>query len=264
MNGFFRELRANIGAPITLVAWGFVALLLALAGPFGSYGDVPLLKRLVFWSNLIALCIVLTALVAVAMRRLLGSGSFWLGSFLTASLVTSGLTGPLCRVADIFGEAFRVLPPTPAEIATFVFSMAFGLCALWQAHEAQLKRRVAAGMTGPGQPVGSQPAGPRLLERLPDQLRGTVHRVSGRDHYVEVATERGVYNILLRFSDALTELEGCDGLQVHRSHWVASCSVICLVREGNRLFLRLSCGVLVPVSRTYLPAVEARGWSVQA
>ena len=40
-------------------------------------------------------------------------------------------------------------------------------------------------------------------------------------NYVEVWTERGTHLVLMRLSDAIRETAGENGLQIHRSHWVA-------------------------------------------
>ena len=39
------------------------------------------------------------------------------------------------------------------------------------------------------------------------------------DHYVEAFTTAGSTLVLMRFADAVSELEGADGLRVHRSYW---------------------------------------------
>ncbi len=84
-------------------------------------------------------------------------------------------------------------------------------------------------------------------------------RLSMNDHYVEVETAKGATLILLRFSDALEELGGADGLQVHRSHWGAKDAVESARRDGSRLYLMLKSGQEIPVSRTYRAAAREAG-----
>ena len=81
-----------------------------------------------------------------------------------------------------------------------------------------------------------------------------------QDHYVEVHTEEGSDLLLLRFRDALRELDGLDGAQVHRSHWVARAAVAGVERRSGRIALRLVNGNRVPVSRSFAPALRDRGW----
>ena len=65
-----------------------------------------------------------------------------------------------------------------------------------------------------------------LLARLPARSRAELLHLRMQDHYVEVHTAAGSELLLLRFRDALREVEDINGLQVHRSHWVARDAVV--------------------------------------
>ena len=69
---------------------------------------------------------------------------------------------------------------------------------------------------------------------------------------MRVTTDRGSVMILIRFSDAVRELAGHPGAQVHRSHWVASGQAKRILREKNRTMIELVDGRRLPVSRPYL------------
>ncbi len=64
--------------------------------------------------------------------------------------------------------------------------------------------------------------------------------------------------VLCRFSDALRDLSSADGVQVHRSHWVAHTAIAEVFRDGSNLRLRLKSGDIVPVSRSYRAGIEKR------
>lgn len=98
---------------------------------------------------------------------------------------------------------------------------------------------------------------PKILDRLPKDMRGPLSHMSMADHYVEVHTDKGRSLILMRLSDAIAETEGVDGLQIHRSHWVAHAAISAIGRVDNRLVVQLATGQSLPVSRTYLAAVRA-------
>ncbi|MBD3765842.1 MAG: LytTR family transcriptional regulator, partial [Rhodobacterales bacterium] len=100
---------------------------------------------------------------------------------------------------------------------------------------------------------------PRLLLRLPEDRRGTLIRMAVRDHYVDVVTDRGQASVLMRFRDALAEVDGVDGLQVHRSHWVALAGVEGAQKSGDRVHVLTRDGERVPVSRAYRADLVARG-----
>ena len=80
-----------------------------------------------------------------------------------------------------------------------------------------------------------------------------------QDHYVDIRTDRGGTLVLMRFVDAIAETNGVEGLQVHRSHWVALGRIAQTVRLGGRPMLKMEDGTMLPVSRSYFDAVRAAG-----
>jgi hypothetical protein len=107
---------------------------------------------------------------------------------------------------------------------------------------------------------------PALLAQragLPD-LAGVL-MVVAEDHYLRLvlADGAGGYRrplVLFRLSDALPELAGQDGAQVHRSAWVARRHVAGARRDGRRWRLVLADGSEQPVSESHLPALRTAGW----
>lgn len=97
-----------------------------------------------------------------------------------------------------------------------------------------------------------------FMKRLKPELGQELISLSMQDHYVEATTTRGSQMILMRMSDALKELDGYDGMRIHRSHWAASTHMMSLARKGNKTLLTLSDGRDLPVSATYLDRVKAR------
>ena len=81
-----------------------------------------------------------------------------------------------------------------------------------------------------------------------------------RDHYVEVQTVRGSDLGLMRFGDALKDLGGTEGMQVHRSHWIARTALKKIVRRTGRTVAVLDNGAEVPVSRRYARALREANW----
>ena len=88
--------------------------------------------------------------------------------------------------------------------------------------------------------------------------RGEIISLSMKDHYVEVTTVTGAELLLLRFSDALGELGGLEGVRLHRSHWASAAHIASVKRQGNRRWGVLSDGRELPVSATYYEAVSQR------
>ncbi|WP_204113387.1 LytTR family transcriptional regulator DNA-binding domain-containing protein [Shimia biformata] len=97
---------------------------------------------------------------------------------------------------------------------------------------------------------------PRLLRRLSAQWEGQIFNLSVEDHLVIVANNHREERLRMRFGDAIDEMDGVLGIRVHRSHWVAQHAIDRIERSKGRVFVALTNGARVPVSRTYLPALE--------
>jgi len=95
--------------------------------------------------------------------------------------------------------------------------------------------------------------------RLPLEKRGCLIRLEAQDHYLNVVTKAGSALLLMRLQDAVEALAGLQGLQVHRSHWVALSAVAAHRRDKGRDFLVLTNGDEVPISRSFRPDVKAAG-----
>ena len=84
--------------------------------------------------------------------------------------------------------------------------------------------------------------------------------MEAEDHYLRLHTSKGSDLILMRLSDAVTELEGVEGAQTHRSWWVARAAVVDVRRSEGRASLKLKGGQDAPVSRSYARALRQAGW----
>jgi hypothetical protein len=107
----------------------------------------------------------------------------------------------------------------------------------------------------------SAPPPPKFLERIPLKLRGgELWAVEAEDHYLRLHTSKGQDLILMRLADAVDELDGIDGAQVHRSWWVARDAIADARRGDGRATLTLKDGSEVPVSRPYARMLRDRNW----
>ncbi len=226
-------------------------LFMALIGPFGT-GEGALAVRLAYWISLMSAGTVLANIVSrVAVRMELFERHPWIWAALVAVVITppqtlvvwaaSGLAfrGAL-RPALILGYGPAVLLVTLAMLAITVLAQRTPP----QTHAA---------------PGGGAP--PAFLDRLPPRLRGAeLYAVQAEDHYLRLHTSLGQDLILMRLADALLELDGMEGAQVHRSWWVARTAVVASERGAGRASLTLPGGVVAPVSRTYARALREAGW----
>ena len=95
-----------------------------------------------------------------------------------------------------------------------------------------------------------------LVNKLAMPKRGALWAISSELHYLRIYTDVADDLVLMRLSDALERLEGTDGIQIHRSHWVARVAVRDLVKSGGNLEVELHNGVRLPVSRPNTSAVK--------
>lgn len=99
-----------------------------------------------------------------------------------------------------------------------------------------------------------------FMQRLPVKFQtADLYAISSEDHYLRVHTSLGEELILMRLADAVRELEAADGLQVHRSWWIAKSGVTDEKRVDGRSLLVLPNGKEVPVSRSYRTKAKAAG-----
>ena len=229
---------------ITLAA----AVFLAMAGAFGT-GDAPWPPRFAYW---FAVMLVGWAWGVFVSRFFFRSGRlrarFWLR--VAASAVIMAV--PLSLVVVVAGHAVfgvHYAAGPPLQLGAYVLVV----CAVMMLINIAVDR----GMTL------TQPAAapPKFLDRLPLKLRGAdVWAVEAEDHYLRLHTSRGQDLILMRLSDAVAELEGIEGAQVHRSWWIARDAITDAQRGDGRATLTLKDGSEVPVSRTYARLLREKGW----
>ncbi|MEQ1802474.1 MAG: LytTR family DNA-binding domain-containing protein, partial [Gammaproteobacteria bacterium] len=110
-------------------------------------------------------------------------------------------------------------------------------------------------------PTATAPAAePRLAGRLPINLRGSdIWALEAEEHYTKIHTSKGNTLLLMRFSDAIAEMDPQPGLQVHRSFWVSRRAVERVARVDKRWVVQLRGGLEIPVSRSYRVTVQSAG-----
>ncbi len=108
-------------------------------------------------------------------------------------------------------------------------------------------------------PPAAPAAAPTFFDRIPPALGSGLIVLEMEDHYLRIHTDRGSDLILCRFGDALRELAGFDGLQVHRSWYVARAAIRATRKDGQKMVVTLSNGMDVPVSRNFQKALRNAG-----
>lgn len=233
-------------------------------GPYGTYESMSSGPRYVFWISIVTLGWTQMLFISYGTRAVLArSGLPGWGVLLAAAAVGSVpiLFEVRWMAGFIMGDEVRHGPLWLGYIQVLFITVIFSLLQ-W----VVIERRSLA--TGLPLETGKAPQAPQTqalakilrLNRMPDGLEGSILCLEMEDHYVRVHTEQGSGLVLHRLSDAIRELEGGDGMQVHRSWWVAKKAVERFETENRQHFLFISNGLRVPVSRNRLAAVRKAGW----
>lgn len=279
----FRQFVARPNFGLSLA--GGIALT-ALSGPFGTYHDLTLGYRTLYWGLAIGLPALLLTFLSFLARALVAP----------ARPSIPGLALGVGVVGSVPGWALLVVlesvfpfpnPMSPLAllplvvIPSLVTSVLINL--LYDATTGARRARAlengphpaggARSMAPPGagalslagfrpgpDPVAADPQSEgdptRGLSKLPHHLGTEIITLQAQGHYLNVTTARGRALILLRMGDAEAELADLPGLRVHRSWWVNLRHARRLEVRNGRVWLELSTGVSVPVARGLRRQVE--------
>lgn len=234
--------RMSVLAPIV----GTISLGVGLSGPFGTYEAMPAGQRLIYWTVAIVGAVVLFHAVMILSAAMLPRLSRATQLLAVASPVFVAIFAPGVHVTNEFlfavGDGTQVT--TFFEKVVLCLVLTYGVCLSVIVFTPDLRRE----------------PGPAFLDELPQQLGREVIRVQAADRQIEVVTRSGKAVVPMRLADALAELATLDGTQVHRAHWIAWDAVEEPIRVDGKLFLAVSDGSHVPVSRARRDVVEGRGF----
>lgn len=239
-----REMRDIFSKPITQVILSAVVLLLGLSGPFGTLESLNFGPRLAYWAVIVPLTfgvgMLTSAFIVQAMRTratpLLRRSAPPLGTAVMVGLTVWAINWLA------FGSAWSFVQLAPVVLTAAV--IAFVIQFITEQSDAR-------------QTQAPRPA--ELLQRIDLGKRGALISMSVQDHYVEVSTTKGSSLLLMRLSDAMRETGDVEGLQVHRSHWVAKSHITKAQRDGDKAVLTLSDGRTLPASRSRIKELKAAG-----
>jgi hypothetical protein len=238
---------------IELAACLATGVLLGVIGPFGSFFNDVLVVRIAYWVGVFLIC---GATFGLAIRLLAPRARrarvpVW--AWAPAMVLALGL--PLAAITRMLAIAIwpgigQAVSPVDWYGQTVLVSLIYG------ALHAALVHRL-------GSPAAAQASGagtPQILRHLPPRLGSDLLCLSMEDHYVRLHTVRGSVLVLMSLNQALDQVGDLDGLQVHRSWWVARRAVEDVVEDGRNVRLRLKGGIEAPVSRTSVARLRSAGW----
>ena len=229
------------------------AVFLGLIGPFGSYFNGPAWQRVVFqlacfWPGMLIYGSMVRGVLWLGWKPV----ATWAAIVVGAAIITAPFQIFVSQVGMAMWPVLKILRPLDwyAEGLLTAEPVVIGFTLLGQ---ARLRKRRLASEAGEAAPVSPSQG---LLGAPP----ASVLCLQMEDHYVRVHTHGGSRLVLTTMSLAAAAMDGIDGLQVHRSWWVARKAVAEAVVDGRNLRLRLVNGVMAPIARSAVAAVRAAGW----
>ncbi len=236
-------------APLALHGFGIAALALVLvaSGAFDS-DDLSLGRRLLMFGVISVLLVGQASLLADIARRAARDS---LPALATAAAAAVLATLGLMTIELHLLKSTPVLPYAPdplPEFALFLFPFVvpvsgFVLALRWSAGAAAERPAPprAVPEPRPAAPPAASPDGWPVARIL---------RLRAADHYLELWTSQGRQLVRGRLGDALRRLPDAEGVQPHRSWWVALSEIDRIDRQGRDLVLRLVDGERVPLARS--------------
>ncbi len=241
-----RELRIDFTNPKGLAALLGVGVIFGVSGPFETFAQLTLVPRIAYWIVVVFATYATGSLINHYLQFRFGDR---LGPFAIRTVVLGLATG--CGVmivlslinTAIFGSIYS---SWESVALTFLMVTAISI--------------IVVGMLLLFSPlIDAENDLPALLDRLPLEKRGALVSLSVEDHYVNITTIKGAEMVLMRLSDAIKETKPTEGLQVHRSHWVANEAIVEARRVGDRAILKMTHGPEIPASRSYISELRDAG-----
>ena len=226
--------------------------LVAVAAPFGT-SALEIGPRFLYWLIGITAGWVQWSLILMFIRCLTKTNPW--SPVIRGSIASFPFAFVMAVEVGLLREAFGT-PGRPGWM-TFLGILGLMLAFCWFSQSVfwAMANRAAA-----SEPEGRGDTAIRFLKRIPSNISGELLCLSTEDHYLRIHTTRGDSLILFRLKDAIAELDGANGMQVHRSYWVSRGAVERFEKEGRKLALILGNGMRVPVSDSFTSAVREAGW----
>ncbi len=239
-----RELRDIFTNKIVIISYLTLTSLSIIAGPFNTYQQIPMFLRIPYWAGVIAFCFIVAILVqyflskmpqnnvkqkvfiqvskALLIAIMIALFLFFLNSLLWADIPT---------LPNFISYLMLTIPIS--VVLTVMIPFFISIIGV-----KTTKQKIA------------------LLRRLPAHLGSNILYLSVQDHYVEVITDKGSHLILMRFNDAITELNGLEGIQIHRSYWVNLTAVKAVKNNKGKKTLIITNEIELPISRTRWASIK--------
>lgn len=246
-----REMRRIFTKPNFWIGYVAVVIVLVVSGPFYTAINLNFAERLAYWILISGASFVFGLFISLFVGRLLLHKGM---NRLLANTIAGFLAGvPIAGLVWLAGNLLFDFDPGGTRVALGILILQ---CAVISAIVALLFSIVSRDPEEAEEKSGRTEVHSQFFNRLPVSLGKDLISIQAQDHYLKVTTLRGSEMILMRMADACIELSEFNGLQVHRSWWVAKKHVEAFDKAAGKGLLKLSNGEEVPVSRGFLKAAS--------
>lgn len=224
-----------------------------MTGPFGTFFDLTLAQRAIYWPvALVGISVTMIVLIETCLTRLPGNlhpvARIAIGAFIAGPIGAA-----ILLALDVSVRGAELTPYNLGFRWLFVFLIGFGVGVFERYLRPTQPETVADAKPTQSEPPKPEP--PLFIRNLEPDLGQDLISITTQDHYLDVVTAKGEGRILKRMSDALAELNGFPGMQIHRSHWVALDAVERIEKHGRKCLVVLKNGQTLPVSRPNVPVL---------
>lgn len=257
-------------ALLELGALTVIAVGVGFLGPFGTYTQSAMAGRAGQWWLLLMGAYVLVRPGIWASRRLAAAARLP-ANILTLFVVVCA-SAPIAMLWRRVGQQAYHQLDGYSGLLPFALLCALGVLAvtLWAERiddrlstpqapgeaptgDVPLRRVEVGAVLATGEPAPTDPA---LRARLSAGFRSSIIALQSEDHYVRVHGEHGSELVLMRLRDAVAEMGGVSGEQVHRSWWIARHGVAGVEKSGRSWVVHMTNGKTAVVSRQSVDRLE--------
>lgn len=244
---------------IELLVISGIGLIMGLLGPFGTY-TMPFAMRLAYWVVFILVGYVIFRPTSFVANWLHEATAIPFSVAIAMALLVASL--PLSIMIGFMINGFRWQGPMLGDGFALLYIQVGGIgLGIFLLMRLLFSREQLVAID---QPVSAEresaPQKPMLFNRLPDSFPETILALGVEDHYVRVHAEKRGEMLLMRLGDAIREMEDVEGMQVHRSWWVASRAVASAKRQDRNWRLLLTNDLEIPVARNRVATLKQIGW----
>ncbi len=237
----------------------FIGLVLGLFGPFGTFA-IPATPRILYWFGFVLIGYVIFRPMTVLGRWMSDAMNIHgiIGSALALVIAAAPMTVLVAFALSGFRLARALAWQGIGELYFDVWLIGFLINGFFMLTFRQNRAESdAIPVSLPHDLTGSTK--PPFAERLSPSF-GPLLALNSEDHYVRAFSPSGSELILIRLRDAIAELGDVDGMQVHRSWWVARDAAAKITRKGRTAAIILTNEQIVPVARENVVRLKAAGW----